>query len=257
MPAPDLSLLVAAAREAGEIAAGYAGPTARRWDKPGGAGPVTEADIAVNEALETILRGARPEYGWLSEESEDDEARLDCERVFILDPIDGTRSFIEGTDTWAHSLAVTEAGRVTAAVVYLPMRGKLYAAAEGQGATLNGRPIRAATREDLAGAEVLAGKPGFDPRFWRGPVPDMKSAFRPSIAYRLSLVAEGRFDAMFTLLPTWEWDVAAGALILGEAGAVTTDRRARPLVFNNPEPRLDGVVAANRVLHRALTGRLA
>jgi len=103
----------------------------------------------------------------------------------------------------------------------------------------------------------LAAKPGFAPEHWRGAVPDVQRAFRPSLAYRLCLVAEGRFDAMFTLRPTWEWDIAAGDLILREAGAVTSDRTARPLIFNNPMPRLNGIVAANLALHRALTGNLA
>ena len=257
MPATDLSLLIEAARAAGRIATGFAGQSARRWDKPGNAGPVTEADIAVNDMLADTLRGARPDYGWLSEESEDDGARIGRDRVFIVDPIDGTRSFIEGSGTWAHALAVAERGKVTAAVIYLPMRDKLYAAAVGQGATLNGAPIRASTSSDPEAATMLAAKPAFDARHWRGSVPGIARAYRPSLAYRLSLVAEGRFDAMLTLRPTWEWDIAAGDLILREAGAASSDRKGRELIFNNADPRLDGVLAANPALHGALAGRLA
>jgi myo-inositol-1(or 4)-monophosphatase len=204
------------------------------------------------------LRGARPGYGWLSEETEDTAARLGAERVFIVDPIDGTRSFIEGSDSWAHSLAVAEGGVVIAAVVYLPMRDKLYAAAAGQGATLNGASIRATARADLEGASILAAKPNYAPENWQGGrVPEVARAFRPSLAYRLSLVAEGRFDAMMTLRPSWEWDIAAGDLILREAGAMTSDRRAGPLRFNNAVPMVDGVLAANPVLHGALHAALA
>lgn len=258
MPGDDLELLIAVARAAGKVASGFAGVEAERWDKPGGAGPVTEADIAVNEVLEKVLRGARPGYGWLSEETEDSADRLGRERVFIVDPIDGTRSFIEGSRTWAHALAVAERGRVTAAVVYLPLRDKLYAAAEGRGATLNAVPIRVARRQALEGADVLAAKPAFEPVHWRkGAVPDVKRIYRPSLAYRLSMVAEGRVDAMFTLRPTWEWDVAAGDLILREAGAVTSDRAAGRLRFNNPVPKVNGIVAANPVLHRAIAAALA
>lgn len=257
MPATDLSLLIDAAQAAGQIARRYAGATAARWDKPDGAGPVTEADIAVNDLLIDQLRGARPEYGWLSEETEDSADRLNHDRVFIVDPIDGTRSFIEGSGTWAHALAVVEKGRVTAAVIYLPMRDKLYAASVGQGATLNDTPIRASDRSGLAGASVLAAKPAYEAQHWRGMVPDVARAYRPSLAYRLSLVAEGRFDAMLTLRDTWEWDIAAGDLILREAGAVISDRRAVPLKFNNPTPLLDGVVAANPGLHSQITGALA
>ncbi|RKF16266.1 3'(2'),5'-bisphosphate nucleotidase CysQ [Roseovarius spongiae] len=257
MPGNDLPLLVAAAREAGETARRFTGASARRWDKPGGAGPVTEADLAVNEVLAARLRDARPGYGWLSEESEDGAGRLDASRVFIVDPIDGTRSFIEGSRAWAHALAVAEGGVVRAAVIYLPMMDKLYAAAEGQGATLNGTPLRASARTELEGASVLGAKPAYEPRNWRVPVPGFRRAYRPSLAYRLACVAEGRFDSMLTLRPTWEWDVAAGDLILREAGAVTSNRRGGALRFNNPVPQVDGILAANPLLHAAMLDALA
>ncbi len=257
MPETDLALLIEAARGAGEIAQRFSGPKARVWDKPGGQGPVTEADLAVNDYLEGHLRGARPDYGWLSEESADTGDRLASNTVFIVDPIDGTRSFIEGSRTWAHALAVVRDGKVRAGVVYLPARDKLYAADAGQGATLNDAPIRVGGRAALEGAAVLAPKPVFAPEHWRHAVPVMTRGFRPSLAYRLGLVAEGRFDAMFTLRPSWEWDIAAGALILSEAGAVISDRRGLDLRFNNAHPQLDGVVAANPALHAELTGALA
>ncbi|MFO7770445.1 MAG: 3'(2'),5'-bisphosphate nucleotidase CysQ [Roseovarius gahaiensis] len=257
MPASDLDLLIDAARAAGDEALRHTGPTARRWDKPGDLGPVTEADMAVDALLTQHLRGARPGYGWLSEETEDSAARLSCERVFIVDPIDGTRSFIEGSGTWAHALAVADRGVVTGAVVYLPARDKMYVAAEGQGAFLNGAPIRVTDRNDLSGASLLAAKPNLAPQHWIGGTPDVIRAHRPSLAYRLSLVAEGRFDAMLTLRPSWEWDIAAGELILREAGAQTSDRRGQALRFNNTHPQVDGVVAANPVLHEAITLSLA
>lgn len=257
MPAADLSLLIEAARKAGEIATRYAARDTKSWDKSDGTGPVSEADIAVNAMLSDELCDARPEYGWLSEETEDDSARLARDRVFIVDPIDGTRSFIEGSNTWAHALAVAEKGVVTAAVIYLPLRDKLYSAAAGQGAYLNGLPIEVAARAEMTGAKVLAAKPTMAPEKWRAEVPEFRRSYRPSLAYRLSLVAEGRFDAMLTLRPTWEWDIAAGDLILREAGAVSSDRTARPLRFNNPAPQVDGIVAANPVLHAALSQALA
>ena len=139
MPAADLALLIEAAQEAGRIATRFSGPKAQTWHKPEGAGPVTEADLAVNDMLERELRAARPDYGWLSEESLDRGDRLAANRVFIIDPIDGTRSFIDGSRTWAHSIAVAERGEVTAAVIYLPLRDKLYTAAKGQGARKTGR----------------------------------------------------------------------------------------------------------------------
>ncbi|MEE4347310.1 MAG: 3'(2'),5'-bisphosphate nucleotidase CysQ [Paracoccaceae bacterium] len=258
MPATDLDLLISAARAAGTLATSFSGPSAQRWDKPGEAGPVTEADLAVDALLRDRLTAARPDYGWLSEETPDSADRLSRRRTFIIDPIDGTRSFIEGAATWAHSLAVAEDGRITAAVVFLPLKDKLYTAGAGLGAQLNGQPIRATEQQALAGARVLATKPVYDPSHWRGrDVPQMERHHRPSLAYRLSLVAEGRFDAMLTLRPSWEWDIAAGALILSEAGARTTDRTGAELRFNNPHPQVNGVLAAGAALHQALSQRLA
>ncbi len=257
MPATDLPLLIDAAHEAGRIATRYTGTQAQRWDKPDGAGPVTEADLAVNAMLERDLRAARPDYGWLSEETEDSPDRLDKNRVFIIDPIDGTRSFAEGSRTWAHSIAVAEAGEVTAAVIYLPMRDLIYAASKGQGATLNGTAIQASAVRDMPEAEVLAAKPNLDPRHWQGgSVPDFQRVYRPSLAYRMALVAQGRFDGMLTLRPSWEWDIAAGDLILREAGGRCTDRNGQNLRFNNAHPRLNGVVAAGPDLHSELHARL-
>ena len=171
MPEDDLALLIDAARKAGVVARGFTGATAKRWDKADNAGPVTEADLAVNDLLLAELRGARADYGWLSEETEDNTDRLGHERVFIIDPIDGTRSFVEGSDTWAHSLAIAEAGEIIAAVVYLPMRDMLYAASRGGGATLNGAPIRSSLQTNLTEATVLAARPALVAERWHGGAP--------------------------------------------------------------------------------------
>jgi myo-inositol-1(or 4)-monophosphatase len=257
LPATDLDLLIRAARLAGETALTFHGPEAKAWDKPGEQGPVTEADLAVNAVLEQELRNARPDYGWLSEESDDSAKRLTQERVFIIDPIDGTRSFIEGSNSWAHSIAIAEAGQITAAVVLLPAKDRLYAAAAGQGATLNNQPIRVSPQSGVRGASVVAARPNYAPEKWvGGAVPEVKRVYRPSLAYRLSLVAQGRFDAMLTLRDSWEWDIAAGALILTEAGATVTDMHGQLLRFNNAHPQVKGVVAAGPALHADLTSRL-
>ncbi len=258
MPGPDdLSLLVEAARAAGEISRGYFKRAPKTWDKPDAAGPVTEADIAVNEMLEARLRGARPGYGWLSEESPDDLARLDAARAFVIDPLDGTRAFIEGDHAWAHSLAVVDRGEVVAAAIYLPMADRMYSAARGKGAHLDGARLAVSSAEALDGATVLASRTNLEPWHWvEAQVPQVNRRFRSSLAYRLSLVGEGRFDAMLTLRPTWEWDVAAGALIVTEAGGRVTDRRGAALRFNAAQPQLNGVVAAGPRLHDEITRRL-
>ena len=248
----DLELLVTAAREAGKIARGFFKSDAQVWEKSDNAGPVTEADLAVNQMLERTLPVARPDYGWLSEETEDDTSRRNKSRVFVIDPIDGTRAFIAGSDTWAHSLAIVEDGRPVAAVVYLPMLDKMYTASRDTPAKLNGQEMMVSGCTKISGATVLAAKPNFDQHHWRGNVPDVEPAFRSSLAYRLALVAEGHFDAMLTLRPTWEWDVAAGSLLIAQAGGVVTGRHNEEPVFNNARPQLSGMVAAGPAVHKEL-----
>lgn len=256
MPGHDLALLIDAARAGGEIAKGFFGQNPDVTDKPDGAGPVTAADLAVNDALEAALRGARPGYGWLSEESADDPARLGADKVFIIDPIDGTRAFIEQSPDWALSLAVAEAGVITAAVVFLPLHDALFSASLGAGAQLNAAPITA-RQTRAARPSLLAAKPNLQAQFWRnGAPPALERHFRSSLAYRMCLVAEGRFDAMLTLRPSWEWDIAAGALIAAEAGAQVSDPSGAVLRFNNAQPKVPGVLAAGADLHRHLLAQL-
>ncbi|SMX38341.1 3'(2'),5'-bisphosphate nucleotidase CysQ [Maliponia aquimaris] len=257
MPVNDLALLIDAARQAGEIATGYVGGALDVQLKSHDASPVTVADLAVNDRLHQVLRGARPDYGWLSEESPDAPARLSARRVFIIDPIDGTRAFIEGSRSWAHALAVVENGTVIASVVYLPMMDKLYSASLGGGARLNGQAIAARVTPRPEDADVLATRPSLEASHWPGGAPPVKRSYRPSLAYRQSLVAEGRYDAMFTFRPTWEWDIAAGALLLTEAGARITDGHGATLRFNAPVPQAAGMLAANPQLHAALLDRRA
>lgn len=256
MPVPDaledLALLVEAARGAGRIAARFFRDEPEIWHKPDGAGPVTEADLAVDVMLRERLCEARPGYGWLSEETPDSPERLSASRVFIVDPIDGTKAFIEGSSAFSHSLAVVEDGMVMAAVVYLPIRGKLYAAARGHGATLNDTAIRASDTLQLNEAEVLATKQTLGADHWPRGVPPVTRAYRPSLAYRMALVGEGRFDGMVTFRPTWEWDIAAGALIIAEAGGVATDAAGGALRFNAAMPQVPGVLAASPGVHAAL-----
>lgn len=251
-PNDDLALLTRAARIAGPIALRHFRQDPKTWDKDDGAGPVSEADLEVDAALAEVLRGARPDYGWMSEETPDDPDRLDRERVFVVDPIDGTRAFLEGTSAFSHALAVVERGRVIAAVVYLPAQERLYAAALGQGATLNGAPIRVSDAESPAAATILATRPSLLPEHWPGGVPDAERGYRPSLAYRLCLVAEGRFDALVTFRDSWEWDIAAGTLIIREAGGIVTDAGGGAPDFNTPRRQQGGCIAAAPGLHARL-----
>lgn len=256
MPAHDLELLTEAALEAGEIARRFWRQDPESWEKEAGAGPVTEADLAVNDFLHARLLGARPNYGWLSEESTDDPARLDAAHCFIIDPIDGTRAFIDGQQGFSHSLAVARGDRIVAAVVHLPIMGLTYAATEDGAATLNGKPIFV-SQAAMADADVLTAKASLDPGFWKGgELPPFRRSFRPSLAWRLCLVAEGRFDATLSLRAAWEWDIAAGSLIAERAGAAVTDMHGAPMRFNSPRAQVDGLVIAGPDLHGEIMDRL-
>lgn len=256
MPETDLSLLLDAARAAGKIALRHFRESPDHWDKGDGAGPVSVADIEIDRMLRAELTAARPDYGWLSEETEDDKARLSAPRVFVVDPIDGTRAFLQGHENFGHSLAVVENGRTIAGVVHMPARGETFAAVAGGGATLNGRPLRATARAEVEGARVLAAKPQLAPDRWPGGVPPVERHFRASLAYRLALVASGAFDAMITLRDCWEWDIAAGALICSEAGATVAGRDGRALAFNSPGRMTPGAIAGSGPLVQALVDRL-
>ena len=253
--ASDLPLIEEAAREAGAIARAAFGGTFKRWEKSPDQ-PVTEIDLAVNALLEEKLRSARPDYGWLSEESPDNAERLSCKRTWIIDPIDGTRAFINGEAQFAISIGLVEDGLPVAGGVYNPMRDRLYLGAPGVGASLNGASITPSGRAELEGATLMAWKrvlervksaaePGAQ---W----PKVKLTMRSSIAYRLSLVAAGAADG--ALMPGYkhEWDVAAGAAILLAGGGKLTDPWGEDLRFNQAFPRHPGVIASGPNLHSAL-----
>ncbi|ADE83819.1 3'(2'),5'-bisphosphate nucleotidase CysQ [Rhodobacter capsulatus] len=260
MPGPDaatdLDLLIRAAEAAGELALQYWKHAPKQWDKAGDAGPVSEADLAVNDLLAHLLRKARPEYGWLSEESQDDAARLSCRRLFVVDPIDGTRAFLSNEPGFAHAIAVVEDGEVLAGVVHLPVFEETYAAVRGGPALLNGQPIRNTDPGAIEGSSLLASKVCDIATHWRHERPGYRRFFRPSLAWRLCLVAESRFDASLTVRPTWEWDVAAASLIATCAGALVTDRSGAPLRFNTPSAQIEGLLVGAPGLHAQYLAQL-
>lgn len=252
----DLALLIDAASAAGQIAMTFFRNDPSVEEKPGGQGPVSEADLAVERALHARLTAARPGYGWLSEEAPDDPTRLGCARVFVLDPIDGTRAFIAGERGFCIALALVERGAAVAGVVHLPARNETYAARRGGGARLNGLPLQTSARTALTGADMLISSAQLRPALWPGGAPPVTRHFRPALAHRLCLVASGRFDAFVTLRPTWEWDAAAGEIIAREAGAEVTDRGGLRARFNSASRQLDGMVVAPAVLHTQIMARL-
>ena len=232
----DLPLLVEAAREAGALMLEMRGAVRIRAKSDGS--PVTEADLAVDALLKRRLLDARPGYGWLSEETADDAARLERSRVFVVDPIDGTTAYIRDRPWFCTAIAVVDDGVVTAAAIHAPQTGELFAAASSEGATRNGAPIRASAPAALEAARVCGDAGLLSPPHW----PRLEIVKRNAIAYRMALTAAGEVDATVSPTPKWEWDVAAGALIAAEAGCAVTDANGEPLVFNGATARLPGLV---------------
>ena len=243
MPEPNtdnLTLLESAARAAGGVVCKFFCTITKVWNKPDNAGPVTQADLAVNQMLDKYLRTARPNCGWLSEESEDTSDRQNCKYVFIINPIDGIRAFMDGAKHWGHVLAINCGGAMQVAAVYMPVIDLMFLAKHGKGARVNGHPICVTQRTEANGATALAQKGHLQPKHWPAGMPKVTRYF----IYRMCCVAQGRFDAILALRPTWEWDVAAGTFIVTEADGCVTDRDGASLQFNSKYARLNGIVAA-------------
>lgn len=250
MPEALLARVVEAAAEAGALALGYADQRVKRWEKAGGE-PVCQVDLDVDRLLRQRLTAIEPVAGWLSEESVDDKTRLAAERVWVVDPIDGTRDYLRGRAGWAVSVALVEHGRPLIAVLDAPARGERWTAIAGRGAWRNGEPIRVSPRDTLAGARVPADQL---PRRDSDLVPVAKPN---SIALRMALVAAGEADLVATMRWGHEWDIAAAALIAAEAGARVSDALGAPLSFNTPSGEAFGVLVTAPGIHAAAVERLA
>ncbi len=240
----DLALLEASVREAGSIARQFFGTDYKRWSKGGGS-PVTEADLAVDRFLCEKLTAARPDYGWLSEESTDNHARLGKSNVFVVDPIDGTVAFLKGRPHFTVCAAVVAEGRPIAGAIYNPMSDELYAAHEGGGATRNGVPIHPSARNLLENAAMLGDRSVLSQPPW----PPMHVQNPNSVALRVALVADASADAAVSLSAKRDWDLAAADIILREAGGLVSDLSGAPLVYNRPEAVQPGLVAAGPALY--------
>ncbi len=219
------------------------------WEKTPGH-PVCDVDLAVDELLHQRLAALLPDAGWLSEETADDAGRLARRRVWIVDPIDGTRDYIRGRDGWAVSVALVEDGRPVLGVLDAPVRGQVFTALAGAGAWLGSTRISASDRSDFAGSRTpVDALPKADR--------DLIAVAKPnSIALRMAMVASGEADFLATLRWGNEWDVAASILLAREAGATVTDAIGRKLRFNQPRPQFFGVMAAAPGIHTAAVDRL-
>jgi len=241
--------LEAAVREAGALAARSFQTTVKSWDKTGGS-PVSEVDMAVDKFLRDRLMRLAPDCGWLSEETEDDLIRLDSPRMWIVDPIDGTRAYLTGRTDWSISIALVENGRPVLAAIFAPMQEALYVAATGAGATLNGTTVKATAGADFDTAHAAGPKPMLErlapvaPRLVAEP-----KVF--SLALRLARVAAGTLDLAFASENSHDWDLAAADLLVHEAGGALTTFAGQQLIYNRADPLHGALVAAGRSRHEA------
>jgi myo-inositol-1(or 4)-monophosphatase len=256
----DVALLKSAALAAGRLAMGYFGEDHENWTKTGGS-PVTEADIAVDTLLRETLMAGRPDYGWLSEETDDDLALRVQKRIFVVDPIDGTRGFMAGDKRWSISLAVIENSRPVAGVLHAPALGLTYWAVTGHGAwradESGGDTDRGDEKLVISGRMALSGGHIAGPRNWLRSrafsALSVRSAdYVPSLALRFAMVADGSFDAAFARPGAHDWDLAACDLLVHEAGGTLSALDGKPPQYNRPGFRHDALVAVNRVMHGSL-----
>jgi myo-inositol-1(or 4)-monophosphatase len=252
----DLDLAREAAVAAGELALSHFGAGRRSWYKGPGQ-VVTEADLAVDALLHDMLRDARPDYGWLSEERVDDRSRTRCPRAWVVDPIDGTRAFAEGVPQFAISIALVERGEPLLGVVLNPATAEHFEACHGGSAWLNGQRLTVSSRTDLVGATLLSSRTEMKRRHWPSMIPEASFTTVGSLAYKLALIADGRFDGLVSLRASHDWDIAAAQLLVSEAGGRLTDAAGRAIVLNQETPRHAGLaVAGTGRLHGALLARL-
>lgn len=245
-----------AAREAGDLALAYFRPglhTHAAVEMKAGNSPVTEADKRADALLAARLLPLLPDAAWLSEETADTPARLAHARVFVVDPIDGTRGFIAGDPRWTVSVALVEDGRPVMAVVHAPALGETYGAARGRGAWLNNAEIVCSSRTTLAGACVAGPKPMADKLAAAGHAFELAGKI-PSLAYRIALVADGRLDVALASTHAHEWDIAAADLIVAEAGGALVDAGGLLLRYNKPDPTHGPLFAAPLALLGLLAG---
>jgi myo-inositol-1(or 4)-monophosphatase len=240
--ASDLALLLESAREAGRIALRYFKQSPEVWLK-GGTSPVSEADYAADKFLNETLLAARLDYGWLSEETTDDAARLSARRTFVVDPIDGTRGFLDGRRDWCVSVAVVERGRSIAGVLECPAREETFSAVLGGGAFKNGRRLSVGEARPMALVGGPAAMIDALPQETRSRL--KRADYIPSLAYRLAMVADGTLDASFVKPNSHDWDIAAADLILREAGGDLLDEQGKAPSYGGSHIRHGALVAGS------------
>jgi myo-inositol-1(or 4)-monophosphatase len=252
----EQQVAIAAATAAGAVIRGYYSGTVDVHEK-GEDDPVTVADLEANAAIRSIVSSAFPDDGWFSEETADSGERIVRRRVWIVDPLDGTKEFVHHVPEFCVCIALVEDGDPCVAVSYDPIGDRMYTARRGAGTSLNGAPVHTSGTRNLGAARVLASRSEDARGDWTPYKPHMGVELAGSVAFKLARVAAGDGDATFSLSPKNEWDICAGTLLIREAGGIITDRYGRPLRFNEPDPLRPGLIASNAHLHAPLTELIA
>jgi myo-inositol-1(or 4)-monophosphatase len=247
----ELEVAIAAARAGGAIVRKYYKGEYETHEKAPD-NPLTVADTEADAAIKEVVLGAFPDDGWLSEETRDTTERLSRSRVWIVDPLDGTKEFIQQIPEFCVCVALVVDGVVQVGVSYNPAEDLLFAARRGGGATLNGKPVQCTPKAELATALVLASRSEDKRGEWDAFKPRMQVKLTGSVAYKFAQIAAGMADATFSLTPKNEWDICAGTMLVEEAGGVVTDRFGRPLTFNNAKTLLPGLIASGAALYGPL-----
>jgi myo-inositol-1(or 4)-monophosphatase len=251
----ELNAAELAAREAGKIIMGMFKGKYEVHEKSKN-NPVTTADLEANRTIRETIQARFPGDGWLSEEDQDTSRRLGLSRLWVVDPIDGTKEFIEGVPQFAVSIGFVTDGVPRVGVVYNPAQERCYKAAAGQGAYLNDERIHVTSRSDIDGALLLVSR-SEPKRKFQVFVDRCKVEPVGSIAFRLAKVAGGDGDGTLTFRSIREWDICGGVLLVLEAGGAVLDGSGKPMAFNQPDCRFRGVVAASPSLVQGLQGLVA
>jgi len=247
----ELSVAVRAARAAGEIVRSIYEGRIESWEKSRG-DPVTHADLEANAKIHSIIRENFPDDGWLSEETADSQERLAKRRVWIVDPLDGTREFIQKIPEFCVCIALAVDGRAVVGTSYNPASDELFGGVVGSGATYNGELVRVSAVADLLKARILASRSEDKRGEWDAYKDSLQVVLTGSVAYKLALISAGRGDATFSLTPKNEWDVCAGTALIEAAGGRVVGLDGQPLKFNRSSTKLSGLIASNGVLHGPL-----
>ncbi len=246
----DLKRIEDALMEAQKVALRYT-PGRVESSFKSGDDPVTQADTELDALLKRLL--VRPGDGWLSEETADDPSRLNCRRVWIVDPLDGTREFVEGIPEWCISVGLAVDGKAVAGGICNPATGQVILGSVESGVTLNGKPARPTQARSLNGAKILASRSEVKRGQWKG-FEGRGFAIVPtgSVANKLACVAAGLADGTFTLVPKHEWDIAAGVALIQSAGGIAQITDGSDPLFNQAKPLIPGLIAASPELFDSL-----